>query len=79
MRFPVSHTVDGGDVAVLEYRGEIELAGGGRYDNRYVGVFEVRDGQIVRFSEYFDPVVLRDAFGDAVTDTFSLDTGQAGS
>jgi ketosteroid isomerase-like protein len=73
MRFPVSRAVDYGDVAVLEYRGMIELAGGGRYDNAYIGVFETREGQIVRFTEYFDPIVLRDAFGDTVAGTFGLD------
>lgn len=73
MRFSVSRTVEDGDVAVLEYRGEIELVDGGRYDNRYIGVFEARGGQLVRFTEYFDPIVLREAFGDDVAKAFSLD------
>lgn len=73
MRFSIHREVVEGDVAVLEYRGEIELADGGRYDNDYVGIFEASDGSIVRFVERFDPVVLSAAFGDAVGETFSLD------
>lgn len=75
MRFDITQVVDEGDLAVLEYRGEIELADGGRYDNRYVGVWATREGRIVRFTEYFDPIVLRDAFGASVADTFSLEAG----
>lgn len=74
MRFPIGRVVEATDTdtAVVEYRGEIELRGGGRYDNDYLGVFEVRDGLIVRFVERFDPAVLTRAFGDDVASTFSL-------
>lgn len=72
MRFPVSRTVVDGDTAIVEYRGEIERTDGGRYDNDYIGVFETRDGRIVRFVERFDPNVLSAAFGDDIADTFSV-------
>ena len=64
--------------AARAYRGEIELAGGGRYDNDYVGIFETRDGRIVRFVERFDPAVLSAAFGERMVETFSLDESSSG-
>lgn len=58
---------------LAEYRGEIELAAGGSYNNRYCGVFNVRDGKIVRFTEYFGPIILSRAFGgDALARTFGI-------
>ena len=57
----------------LEYEGAIALRSGGRYDNRYLGLFHVARGRILRFREYFDPIVLQQAFGDDVAETFSLD------
>ena len=54
MRFPVTRTVVDGNTVIVEYRSEIELANGGRYDNDYIGVVETRDGRIVRFVERFD-------------------------
>lgn len=39
-----------------------------------MGIFETRDGLIVRFVERFDPAVLTAAFGDTIGTTFSLDT-----
>ena len=73
MRFPITRIVADGNTAVVEYRGEIELADGGRYDNDYVGIFETRDGQIVRFVERFDPATLSAAFSDTLSQTFSLE------
>lgn len=72
MRFPIRRIIAHGDTAVVEYRGQIELRGGGRYDNDYVGIFEVRDGRIVRFIERFDPTVLSTAFGDTIAHTFTI-------
>ena len=59
---------------VAEYRGEIDLKGGGSYNNDYVGVFRVVDGRIVLFKEYFNPRVLLDSFGgeEGLAKTFSL-------
>jgi ketosteroid isomerase-like protein len=37
--------------------------GGGRYDNRYVGVFAFNpDGKLARYTEYFDPYTLIHGF-----------------
>lgn len=75
MRFVVDRVVASGDVAVLEYHGEVELTDGRRYDNDYAGIFEARDGRLVRFVERFDPIVLVEAFGDSVDETFSIGDG----
>jgi hypothetical protein len=57
--------------AVAEYVGSIELPDGDHYDNTYVGLFHVVDGQVVLFREYFDPIVLSEVFGEDVEETFN--------
>lgn len=57
---------------VATWRGEIELASGGRYDNTYIGLFQVRDGKLVQFTEYFNPIVLQQAFGTALESTYNV-------
>ena len=61
---------------VAQYRGEIDLASGGTYNNRYVGIFQIGDdGRIQLFREHFDPIVLQGAFGgaEALARTFNLE------
>lgn len=63
------------DWVLAEYRGEIEmLATGGPYNNHYCGLFHLRDGKIVLFREYYNPIVLTEAFGDLseLSQSFSL-------
>jgi ketosteroid isomerase-like protein len=55
-----------------EYRGQIELLGGGTYNNPYCGLFHVVDGKIVLFREYFNSIILQQSFGGNLGDTFSL-------
>ncbi|MGD9704886.1 MAG: nuclear transport factor 2 family protein [Acidimicrobiia bacterium] len=50
-----------GDV-VAEYRSEGVTRSGRAYPNSYVGFFEVRDGRVRRWREYFDPNVVAAAF-----------------
>lgn len=57
---------------LAEYSGTIMLKAGGEYNNTYIGLFEIKDGRIWRFHEYFNPIVLQQAFGDQVGQTFSL-------
>lgn len=57
---------------VVRYTGEIALKAGGRYDNTYVGLFTVRDGQIREFVEFFDPIILQRAFGSRLQDNFNV-------
>lgn len=62
---------------MAEYRGEIDLKGGGSYNNDYVGVFRVVDGKIALFKEYFNPQILVDSFGgeEGLARTFNLPRG----
>ena len=47
-----------------EWRGDVEIIPTGRqYKQRYGGLFQVVDGKIELFREYYDPIVFRDAFG----------------
>lgn len=66
---------------VVRYTGSIELKAGGRYDNSYVGLFTLRDGKVVEFVEYFDPIILRDAFGEGLQRNFNVaaDSAKGGS
>lgn len=45
--------------------GRIRLADGRPYDNRYICLFEVRDGVITAYHEYYNPLLVVGAFGDA--------------
>lgn len=60
---------------LAEYRGEISIAATGRaYNNHYCALFHLRDGRIMLFKEYFNPVILSEAFGDvsSLGATFNL-------
>lgn len=69
------HPMHDPHLLLVEYRGVIDLLAGGSYNNRYCGIFEVRDGLLVHFTEYFDSITLREAFGDpeALRRTFTLE------
>jgi uncharacterized protein len=59
---------------LAEYRGEIEVLATGRfYNNRYCGLFQFKNGKIALFREYYNPLTLREGFGDELTSSFSLD------
>jgi hypothetical protein len=47
---------------VAEYRGDGITKKGRPYPNRYVGFFELRDGRVAYWREYFDPTVVAAAF-----------------
>ena len=68
MRFPVRRLVatEEPGVVLAEFDGSIGLKEGGRYDNRYVGVFAFNpDGKLARYTEYFDPYTLIHGFPGA--------------
>jgi ketosteroid isomerase-like protein len=46
---------------VAEARGEIRLHNGHPYNNRYVCLIRIRDGKILLWREYFNPLVLNEA------------------
>jgi ketosteroid isomerase-like protein len=51
-------------VVVLEYASEGHVVGTGhRYSNRYISVLTLRDGQVVHWRDYLDPVAVFDAIG----------------
>jgi ketosteroid isomerase-like protein len=48
---------------VVEYTG-YSAPGGTVYDQTYISVQEYRDGKMILFREYWNAVVVREAFGD---------------
>jgi len=73
MRFPRKvYPTENANKVIVQYAGEIPLKAGGRYDNNYVGVFEIKEGKVDRFTEYFDPFILAKAFGVKLQDNFNV-------
>jgi ketosteroid isomerase-like protein len=52
-----------GDTVVVELTGAGKTRAGGRYDNVYCQVLQVRDGRITRLTEYLDTELVTEAFG----------------
>lgn len=49
---------------LVRYRGDGVVRSTGRpYCNSYVGIFEFRDGQVRRWTEFHNPLVFAEAFG----------------
>jgi hypothetical protein len=46
-----------------------------RYANEYVALFHLREGLVYRYREYFNPLVVLDAFGDTGTLNSSFGIG----
>ena len=58
---------------LAEYRGEIEVLATDRpYNNHHCGLFEVQNGKIALFREYYNPITLQESFGKELTQSFSL-------
>jgi uncharacterized protein len=47
----------------VRFKGEIEIKGGGKYENDYVGTFKLENGKVVEYTEYFNQIVMAKAFG----------------
>jgi ketosteroid isomerase-like protein len=61
-----TYNADPGEI-VAEYRSDMVIKPhGAEYRNEYVSRFTVRDGQITRFAEYYDPIRLVVALGGSV-------------
>ena len=57
------HTVDA-EAAILEYSGTASnVRNGKHYAQRYIAVVKLREGRIVLFREYWNPLPVVDAFG----------------
>lgn len=68
MRFAAPEDVDlsilaDGSRLFIEQRGNIVLADGTPYRNRYIFRYDIRDGRIAHVREYINPVISARAFG----------------
>lgn len=52
------------DRVVAEYRGETEISEGRSYNNDYCSFFQLQENQLISVTEYFNPLVLTQSFGD---------------
>ncbi len=70
---PTVHYVEGRDVVILEFSCRGRASATGRaYDQDYISVLTLRDGKIVRYQDYWNPLTLLDAVGTpALEQTFS--------
>ena len=48
----------------VTFRSDIQLVTGKEYKNTYCGLFRIEGGQVVEFREYFNPLVVMEAFAD---------------
>lgn len=63
MRFPRQIFVtEDPDFLFVKFQGNMEVKSGGKYENEYVGTFRLKDGKIVEYVEYFNPLVMAKAF-----------------
>lgn len=69
----VTFGADGATVFV-EGRGDIVMASGRRYRNRYVMRMVLRDGLITHVREYYNPIVSAYAFGRPIAGRVVLET-----
>ena len=64
MRFPRTlFATEDPNLVFVQFRGEIDIKAGGRYENDYLGTFRLENGKIVEYTEYFNPIVMAKAFG----------------
>jgi ketosteroid isomerase-like protein len=47
----------------VQFQGETELPSGSRYSNDYFCMFEIREGKLHSWLEYYNPLVALEAFG----------------
>lgn len=60
------HATDDPELFVCTVRSEATVLGSGRpYNNHYVIFFRIRDGRIALYREFYDPLIVLDAFGSA--------------
>jgi len=69
----LSITGDGSRV-FIEQRGNMVLADGRPYRNKYVFRFSIRDGRISHAREYFNPVIAAYAFKRKIANSFVIET-----
>jgi len=47
----------------VKFRGEIAIKKGGKYENDYLGTFKLENGKVVEYTEYFNQIIMANAFG----------------
>ena len=52
-----AHQAADPDLAFVEFKGEMTLQSGAPYNNTYIAKVEARDGKLVHFKEFFNPLV----------------------
>jgi len=63
MRFPRTiYATEDPDFFFVQFRGEIEIKAGGKYENDYLGTFKLKNGKIIEYTEYFNQLVMAKAF-----------------
>lgn len=63
MRFPRQiFATEDPNFFFVKFKGEIEVKAGGKYENDYIGTFRLKDGKIIEYTEYFNPIVMAKAF-----------------
>ena len=63
MMFPRKiYATEDPDFFFVQFRGEIEIKSGGKYENDYLGTFRLKNGKIIEYTEYFNQVVMAKAF-----------------
>lgn len=50
------------NLILVRFQGDIKIKAGGTYRNDYIGLFTLKEGQIIHYVEYFDPVRVSKAF-----------------
>lgn len=64
MKFPRQiYATDNPDFFFVKFKGHIEIKAGGVYENDYIASFLLKDGKIIEYTEYFNPIVMARAFG----------------
>lgn len=73
MSFPRKvFATDNPNKVIVQYAGTIPLKTGGEYNNNYVGIFEIKNDKVEKFTEYFDPFILENAFGKQLKENFNV-------
>lgn len=70
VRFPVRifHFTNDPNRVWAEFRGEIQVKATGKsYNNTYACLFTLRDGRIIEYKEYSNPIIFLNAFGSPET------------
>jgi uncharacterized protein len=63
-----------GSVVFFEAKGDMTMANGKSYKNRYVFRFSIVNGKISKIREYYNPIISAYAFGRPIAGKFLLDS-----